>query len=153
MFREFSKRRSVVKAFVVCVMRTSERASVAEFESIRRDRHLLRMPVLRHAPIDQNETARLFNPESAVEESRRLERGAILEQRRHGTVQVHGSFPLYHPVVVVLETRTQVPTDEGPLRGCSLLDSLRKGRFPFVIPSPTAESGFNCVNPQLSLNC
>jgi hypothetical protein len=32
---------------------------------------------------------------------------------------------------------------EGPLRGCSLLDSLRKGRFRFFMPSPTAESGFN----------
>jgi hypothetical protein len=50
-------------------------------------------------------------------------------------------FPLYHPVLVDLEIRAQVPTHEGPVKGSSLLDSLRKGRFPFFMPSPTAESG------------
>jgi hypothetical protein len=86
-----------------------------------------------------------MNPESAVEETSRDERGAILEQRRHGTVQLHRIFPLHHPVVVDLANRTQVPTHEGPLRGCSLLASLRKGRFPFSMPSPTAESGMNLI--------
>jgi hypothetical protein len=63
--------------------------------------------------------------ESAVEETSRHGQGAILEQRRHGTVQVHRIFPLYHPVVVGLDIRTQAPTHKGPLTGCSLLDSLR----------------------------
>jgi hypothetical protein len=80
-------------------------------------------------------------PESAVDETSRHEREAILEQRRHGTVQVHRIFPFYHPVVVDLGIHTYVQTHEGPLRGCSLLDSLRKNRFPFFMPSPTAESG------------
>jgi hypothetical protein len=91
---------------------------------------------------------RQFNPESAAKEPSRHERGVIrsamlttgLAQRRHGTVQVHSIFPLYHPVIVDLEIRTQVPTHEGPLRGCSLLDSLRNARFPFFMPSPTSES-------------
>jgi hypothetical protein len=55
-------------------------------------------------------------------------------------VQVQRIFPLYHPVVVDLEIRTQVPTYDDPLEGCGLLDSLRKSRFPFFMPSPTAES-------------
>jgi hypothetical protein len=87
-------------------------------------------------------------PESAVEGISKHERGAIrsamlttdLEQRRHGTVQVHRSFPLCHPVVVDLDIRPRIPTHEGPLRGCSLLASLRKGRLPFFMPSPTPES-------------
>jgi hypothetical protein len=49
---------------------------------------------------------------------------------------------LCHPVVIDLDICTQVPTHEGPLRSCSLLASLRKGRFPFFMPSPAAESGF-----------
>jgi hypothetical protein len=93
-------------------------------------------------------------PESAVEETSGHERGAIrsamlttgLEPRIHGTVQVYRSFPLYHPVADDLEIRTQVPTYNGPLRSCSRLDSLRKGRFPFFMPSPTAESGLSKSN-------
>jgi hypothetical protein len=57
----------------------------------------------------------MLKPESAVEETSRHEREAILEQQRHGTVRVHRIFPLYHPVVVALEIRTQVPTHEGRL--------------------------------------
>jgi hypothetical protein len=83
------------------------------------------------------------SPESAVEDGSSHEREAILVQRRHGTVQVHRMFPPCHPVVVDLDIRTRVPTYEGPLRGLSLLDSLRKDRFPFFMPSPTAESGVN----------
>jgi hypothetical protein len=85
----------------------------------------------------------VLNPESAVEEPSKHERGVILEQRRHGTEQVHRIFSLYHPVIVDLEIRTRVLTNEGPLRGCSLLDSLRKGRFPFFMPKSTTESGLN----------
>jgi hypothetical protein len=40
-------------------------------------------------------------------------------------------FAICHLVIVDKKFPTQVPTREGPLRGCSLLDSLRKGRFPF----------------------
>jgi hypothetical protein len=68
-----------------------------------------------------------------------------LQQQRHGTMLGHRIFPLCHPAVVDLDICTQVPTHEGPLRGCGLLDSLRKGRFPFFMPSPPAESGINLL--------
>jgi hypothetical protein len=90
------------------------------------------------------------NRESAVEETSRHERGSIRSamlttglERRHGAVQVHRGLTLCRPAVVDCEIRTQVPTYEDPLRGCSLLDPLRKGRFPFLMPSPTAECGLN----------
>jgi hypothetical protein len=42
-----------------------------------------------------------------------------------------------------IDIRAQVPTHDGPLGGCSLLDSLRKGRFLFTMPCPAAESGLS----------
>jgi hypothetical protein len=60
-----------------------------------------------------------------------------------GPCRSTGGLALCRPVVADLEIPTQVPTDEGPVRGCSLLDSQRKDRFPFFMPGPTAESGFN----------
>jgi hypothetical protein len=47
-----------------------------------------------------------INRESAVEETSRRERKAILEQRRRGTVQVHGIYRLYQPAVVDLDSCT-----------------------------------------------
>jgi hypothetical protein len=92
-----------------------------------------------------------MNPESALEKTSSHEREAIrsavlttsLEQRRRETVQVYRILPLNRLLVVDLEIRTKVTTYEGPLRACSLLDLLRKGRLPFFTPSPTAETGMN----------
>jgi uncharacterized protein (DUF736 family) len=42
-----------------------------------------------------------FNPESAVEETSRHEREAILERRRHGTMQVQRIFLLIIPSLLI----------------------------------------------------
>ncbi len=52
-------------------------------------------------------------------------------------------FAPYQPVVNDLETCTRVPNNNAPLRGCGLLDSLRKGRSPSVTLRLPAESSFN----------
>jgi hypothetical protein len=73
-----------------------------------------------------------------------------------GPYRSTGVLALCYPVTVDLEIRTQVPTHEGPLRGCSLLDSLRKGRFPFFMPSPTAKSGLkpsDITSPGRTVGC
>jgi hypothetical protein len=49
-----------------------------------------------------------------------------------GPCRFKGVIAICHPAIVDLEILTQLPTCEGPLRRCSLLDSLRKGHFPFV---------------------
>jgi hypothetical protein len=42
-----------------------------------------------------------LNPDSAVEETSRHEREAILEQRRHGTVQITGFFLFTTPSLLI----------------------------------------------------
>jgi hypothetical protein len=78
-----------------------------------------------------------------------------------GPSRFKGVIAICPPVMVDKEILTQVPTREGPLGGCSLLDSLRKARFPFFHAKSNCEirvQSFNVrgrisefLNPSLNL--